>query len=119
MSMTSSLRQARDSLLLAPRKSGCCALPKCKCVWLTLASSWSGTTSDPRRKGASAMPRSRRHGQLPRRQLAIVVPLFNEVGTIDELHTRLSAVLRLLGRSSEVIYVDDGSTDGTAEAVAA
>ncbi len=65
------------------------------------------------------MPRSRHHAQLPRLQLSIVVPLFNEVGTIDELHTRLSAVLRLLGRSSEVIYVDDGSTDGTAEAVAA
>lgn len=65
------------------------------------------------------MPRNRHHAPSPRLQLSIVVPLFNEVGTIEELHTRLSAVLQLLGLSSEVIYVDDGSTDGTAETVAA
>ena len=50
--------------------------------------------------------------------LSVVVPLFNEVGTLDELHRRLSAVLLLLGLDSEIIYVDDGSTDGTREAVA-
>src|SRR5262249_10410217 len=46
-------------------------------------------------------------------------PLFNEIGTITELHRRLSDVLLLLGLDSEVIYVDDGSTDGTGEALAA
>jgi glycosyltransferase involved in cell wall biosynthesis len=46
-------------------------------------------------------------------QLSIVVPLFNEEATIDPLHRRLSAVLARIGRTAEIIYVDDGSSDGT------
>ena len=49
--------------------------------------------------------------------LSIVVPLFNEMGTIDELHRRLTSVLFLIGLKSEIIYVDDGSSDGTREAL--
>jgi glycosyltransferase involved in cell wall biosynthesis len=50
--------------------------------------------------------------------LSIVVPLFNESGTFSELHRRLTAVLLVLGLDFEIIYVDDGSTDGTKEALA-
>jgi glycosyltransferase involved in cell wall biosynthesis len=50
--------------------------------------------------------------------LSIVVPLFNELGTFDELHRRLTQVVLLLGIDTEMIYVDDGSTDGTTDAVA-
>src|SRR5262249_15672782 len=35
----------------------------------------------------------------------------------EELHRRLSAVLVLIGHESEIVYVDDGSSDGTAEAL--
>jgi glycosyltransferase involved in cell wall biosynthesis len=51
--------------------------------------------------------------------LSIVVPLFNEVATIHELHRRLTEVLLLIGRPWEIVYVDDGSGDGTAEALTA
>ncbi len=50
-------------------------------------------------------------------RLSIVVPLFNESATIDELHRRLAAVLFRIGLSSEIIFVDDGSSDGTTEAL--
>src|SRR5260370_37506478 len=52
-------------------------------------------------------------------RLSIVVPLFNEAATIAELHRRLNAVLLLLGTSAEIVYVDDGSSDGTPEALEA
>jgi glycosyltransferase involved in cell wall biosynthesis len=59
------------------------------------------------------MPRNARTAM----RLSVVVPLFNEVGTIDELHRRLTSVLFRIGVRSEIIYVDDGSHDGTVEAL--
>ncbi|MFH1830359.1 MAG: glycosyltransferase family 2 protein [Pseudomonadota bacterium] len=44
-------------------------------------------------------------------ELSVVVPLFNEEDNIKELHSRLKKVLDGLGRSYEIILVDDGSTD--------
>ena len=43
--------------------------------------------------------------------VSIVIPVFNESASIPRLHTRLHQVLQQLGRSFEVVYVDDGSTD--------
>jgi undecaprenyl-phosphate 4-deoxy-4-formamido-L-arabinose transferase len=49
----------------------------------------------------------------PRPELSVVVTLFQEGSTLEELHARLAAALEALGRPYEVLYVDDGSTDGT------
>jgi len=45
--------------------------------------------------------------------LSVVIPIYNEEVTIERLHERLSRVLEPLGKSYEIIYIDDGSTDGT------
>lgn len=46
-------------------------------------------------------------------EIAVVIPVFNEVPNLPVLHERLAAVLQRLGRSSRIWYVDDGSTDGS------
>src|SRR6185436_6796784 len=45
--------------------------------------------------------------------LSIVIPVFNERATLDELHHRLTASLLMIDRVYEIVFVDDGSTDGT------
>jgi glycosyltransferase involved in cell wall biosynthesis len=45
--------------------------------------------------------------------LSIVIPVFNEVESLQILHDKLRIVLNALGPLYEVIFIDDGSTDGT------
>jgi glycosyltransferase involved in cell wall biosynthesis len=45
--------------------------------------------------------------------LSIIVPAFNEQEALPAFHARLSAVLESLEMESEIIYVNDGSRDGT------
>lgn len=45
--------------------------------------------------------------------VSIVVPVFNEVENIEALHREIRAAAEQSGRSFEVIYVDDGSDDGS------
>jgi glycosyltransferase involved in cell wall biosynthesis len=52
------------------------------------------------------------------RSLSIVIPLYNEEANVAPLLDELFAALRGLARPFEVICVDDGSTDGTFEALA-
>lgn len=51
--------------------------------------------------------------------LSIVIPVLNEERTLLRLLERLHAVLAGLDRPWEVIFIDDGSSDGTATALAA
>jgi len=47
--------------------------------------------------------------------LSIIVPSFNEQEVLPAFHERLSKVLHLLPLNSEILYVNDGSRDGTLE----
>lgn len=46
-------------------------------------------------------------------EISIVVPLFNEEKVVQELYDRIKKVMTNLDRPFEIIFVDDGSSDGT------
>ena len=45
--------------------------------------------------------------------LSVILPVLNERDNLEPLHERLTEALEPMGRDWEVIYVDDGSTDGS------
>jgi len=49
--------------------------------------------------------------------LSILIPVYNEVDNILPLFKGLTKVLKTIGRPYEVIFIDDGSTDGTLDAL--
>ena len=60
------------------------------------------------------------HRPAPSRpELTIVVPLHNEEGNIEPLHLALTQALERVGRTAELVLVDDGSTDDTAARLSA
>jgi len=44
---------------------------------------------------------------------SMVVPMYNERDSVTELHTGLTRNFKAMGRTYEIIYIDDGSTDDT------
>ena len=50
--------------------------------------------------------------------LSVVIPVLNEAPNLERLHRELSDSLTKLGRSCEVLFVDDGSTDESFEILA-
>jgi len=50
-------------------------------------------------------------------EISIVLPVFNEAENLPILWEELQPVLKSIGRAAEVIVVDDGSTDGSADIV--
>jgi glycosyltransferase involved in cell wall biosynthesis len=49
----------------------------------------------------------------PRPDLSVVAPIYNEAGNLAALHRELTAALTALGRTYELIFIDDGSRDGS------
>jgi glycosyltransferase involved in cell wall biosynthesis len=64
----------------------------------------------------TSLPRDR-HSADAAQGLSIVVPLYNEAAALERLHARLIEVAQRLAATRalacEVIYIDDGSRDGT------
>jgi glycosyltransferase involved in cell wall biosynthesis len=56
-----------------------------------------------------------RHPATDSPQLSVIVVVYNEVDSIGPLHRELLGVLEGLGRSFEVLYIDDGSGDGSTQ----
>lgn len=48
-------------------------------------------------------------------EISVVVPVFNEEDNVEKLHTKIKEECAKLGRTFEIIFINDGSTDRTAE----
>ena len=46
-------------------------------------------------------------------ELSLFLPVLDEEENLREMHAKLDAALKSLGRSAEIVYVDDGSNDGS------
>jgi glycosyltransferase involved in cell wall biosynthesis len=46
-------------------------------------------------------------------EVSVFLPVFNEEPNLLPLHAKLDEALKALGRTAEIIYVDDGSSDGS------
>ena len=57
------------------------------------------------------------HSSAPIRKVSVVIPVYNEQECLPALLERTSAACRLLDRDYEIILVDDGSADNSAEII--
>jgi dolichol-phosphate mannosyltransferase len=46
-------------------------------------------------------------------EISVFLPVYDEEPNLRPLHAKLAEALETLGRTAEIIYVDDGSTDGS------
>jgi len=53
----------------------------------------------------------------PKALVSVVVPLKNEEESLPELHKSVAEAFKALGRDFEIVFVDDGSTDGSFKAL--
>jgi glycosyltransferase involved in cell wall biosynthesis len=72
----------------------------------------SATLAPPR---GDSVPRAAARSADP--EISVLVPVLNEAETVGELVRQVREALEGAGRSFEIIFVDDGSTDGTSERV--
>lgn len=49
--------------------------------------------------------------------LSVVIPVYNEAGTLEQLHAELTAVAAEHALQLQIVFVDDGSRDGSWEAI--
>ncbi|MFK7927775.1 MAG: glycosyltransferase family 2 protein [Myxococcota bacterium] len=71
--------------------------------------------SSPASESQMAAPGSR--DRVPRPSLSVVVPAYNEEDSLDPLFEEVKGVMDGIGEPWELIFVDDGSSDGTVRAM--
>lgn len=55
---------------------------------------------------------------MSKKLVSVVVPILNEIDMIDEIYDRISAVFeKIKDYEYEIVFFDDGSTDGTRDAI--
>jgi undecaprenyl-phosphate 4-deoxy-4-formamido-L-arabinose transferase len=61
----------------------------------------------------TAPERAPRAAEAPVPAVSLIVPVYNEQRTVAEVYRQSVAALESVGKPFEIIFVDDGSTDGT------
>jgi len=51
--------------------------------------------------------------QMDKPEVSVVIPVYNEVDNVGPLADEVKAAMEAAGKTFELVYVDDGSTDGT------
>ncbi|HLL16607.1 MAG TPA: glycosyltransferase family 2 protein [Pyrinomonadaceae bacterium] len=59
------------------------------------------------------VPQAGTDGETP--DISVFLPVYNEEPNLRPLHAKMTDSLSTLGRTAEIIYVDDGSSDGSLE----
>jgi glycosyltransferase involved in cell wall biosynthesis len=67
----------------------------------------------------AVLPEARPQAESAEPEISVLVPVLDEAESVAELAGRVAAVLDGLGRGFEIVFVDDGSRDATAERVRA
>ena len=62
---------------------------------------------------SAAVAKTDRRATHAQPEISVIVPIYNEVDNIALLHDRVSSALEQLGRSWELVLVNDGSTDAS------
>src|SRR5688572_19902554 len=63
----------------------------------------------------SALPSATAQTSHSRPRVSVVIPAYDERGTLEQLHRELTEVLTKIASSHEILFIDDGSKDGSAE----
>lgn len=75
---------------------------------------YSAGLSAMKREGRSPTAETRLDGRV---EVSVVLPMFNEEEVVLRTYRRLKAVVEQLDVSYELLFVDDGSSDSTADTI--
>jgi polyisoprenyl-phosphate glycosyltransferase len=75
-------------------------------------------TTEPQVPKTAAQPKTARTSAAPSAPvISVLAPVYNEVDCLEELHRRVTEVMEGMGETWELVLVDDGSTDGSTDAL--